>query len=93
VRAAGPPALTDLPAAFLDARKNIGLRTFFLSRTLLARMKEVPEAMSALLEVAAKGAVPMRITTLPLDAAARAQRLVESRATVGKVVLVAEPGR
>ena len=92
-RAAGPPTLTDLAAAFLDARRNIGLRTFFLSRTLLARMREVPEAMSALLEVIAKGAVPMRITTLPLDAAAQAQRLMESRATVGKVVLVSAPGR
>jgi NADPH2:quinone reductase len=92
-RAAGPPVLTDLPAAFLDARKNIGLRTFFLSRTLLARMKEVPDAMSALLQVAAKGAVPMRITALPLDAAAEAQRLMESRATAGKVILVSEPGR
>jgi NADPH2:quinone reductase len=92
-RAAGPPALTDLPAVFLDARKNIGLRTFFLSRTLLARMKEVPEAMTALLEVLQKGAVPMRITTLPLDAAAEAQRLMESRATAGKVILFPEPGR
>lgn len=92
-RAAGPPALTDLPVAFLDARKNIGLRTFFLSRTMLARMKEVPEAMSALLEVIQKGGAPMRITVLPLDAAAEAQRLMESRATVGKVVLVSEPSR
>jgi NADPH:quinone reductase len=92
-RAAGPPALTDLPAAFLDARKNIGLRTFFLSRTLLARMKEVPEAMSALLEVVQKGAVPMRITSLPLEGAAEAQRLMESGATTGKVVLFSEPGR
>jgi NADPH2:quinone reductase len=92
-RAAGPPVLTDLSATFLEARKNIGLRTFFLSRTLLARMKEVPEAMSALLEVARKGMVPMRITTLPLDAAVQAHRLMESRATVGKVVLVPESGR
>jgi NADPH2:quinone reductase len=91
-RAAGPPALADLPAAFLDARRNIGLRTFFLSRTLLARMKEVPVAMSALLEVLAKGAVPMRVNAVPLAATAEAHRLLESRATVGKVVLVAPPG-
>jgi NADPH2:quinone reductase len=91
-RAAGPPALADLPEAFLDARKNIGLRTFFLSRTLLARMKEVPDAMSALLEVIRDGGVPMRITTMPLHAAAEAQRLLESGATVGKVVLVPGSG-
>jgi len=91
-RAAGPPALACLPEAFLDARKNIGLRTFFLSRTLLARMKEVPPAMSALLGKLASGAVPMRVTAMPLHAAAQAQHLIETRATTGKVVLVPGEG-
>lgn len=87
-RAAGPPALDEMPEAFLDARRNIGLRTFFLSRTLLARMKEVPGAMSGLLEVIEKDGLPMRVTTLPLAETAQAHRLLESGATAGKVVLV-----
>jgi NADPH2:quinone reductase len=87
-RAAGPPAMDELMGTFLDARRNLGLHTFFLSRALLPRMGEVRGVLASLLDRLAKERPPFPVSTLPLTRARRAHELLESGVSVGKIVLV-----
>ena len=86
-RAAGPPNLTELPAVFTDARRNLALRTFFLTRALMGHMSLVAEALQELLGVVAAGHLRMPITEFRLEEAGQAQHLLESGASVGKIIL------
>ena len=86
-RAGGPPAVDGLAAAFLDARRDTALRTFFLTRALLTRMAAVPAALAFLLEGLDRGDVRMPVTEFPLADAAKAQDLISSGVTTGKLVL------
>lgn len=85
-RAAGTPDLTALPEVFLDARRNLGLRTWFLTRAVALQLRSVRPALDELLALVAAGRVEMPVTELPLSEASRAHELMESGRTVGKVV-------
>jgi len=85
-RAGGAPDLADIPATFLDARRNLGLRTWYLGRALTLFGRDVPGALTELTTLLASGDICMPVAELPLRDAAQAHRLLESGATMGKVV-------
>ncbi|MEV6104758.1 zinc-binding dehydrogenase [Streptomyces sp. NPDC051940] len=86
-RAGGPPDLGELPAAFLDVRRNLGLRTWFLGRELTLSAKEIAPALRELVAEAAAGRITLPVTELPLSAARHAHALLESGSSEGKLVL------
>ena len=78
----------DLSPALLVGR-NIGVQGFYLGRLLRHRPDVVAEALGELLELWTDGAVrPYVGAELPLAEVERAHDLVESRRSVGKVVLL-----
>ncbi|MYS21715.1 MULTISPECIES: quinone oxidoreductase family protein [unclassified Streptomyces] len=85
-RAGGVPRLDEMPEAFLDARRNLGLHTWFLTRAVALNVKAINPALDELLALLAAGAVEMPLLELQLSEAPHAQRLMESGSTVGKVV-------
>ncbi|MGW4947540.1 quinone oxidoreductase family protein [Actinoplanes sp. NPDC004185] len=85
-RAAGAAELTRLPEVFLDVRRNLGLRTWFLGRALTLDGPAVAGALTELAALIAGGGTTMPVTELPLTDAARAYALLESGATTGKLV-------
>ncbi|MEU3351630.1 zinc-binding dehydrogenase [Streptomyces sp. NPDC037389] len=85
-RAAGNPELTGLPTAFLDARRNLGLHTWYLGRAVTLHARSVGPALAELAGVLADGRVRMPVTELPLSEVRHGHTLLESGATVGKVV-------
>jgi NADPH2:quinone reductase len=86
--AAGDPPLEALVTGFLESRRNLGLRTYFLGATLQHRIAEIPKAYSTLFEGLASGVLRVPIETLPLAKAAAAQARIERQETVGKLVLL-----
>ena len=69
--------------------RNIGVLGFYLGRLMRHRPDVVQEAIGELVELWSSGAVrPVVGATFPLAEAGEAQRLVEERQSVGKVVLV-----
>jgi NADPH:quinone reductase len=84
--AAGAWAEVD-PARLVG--RNAGLQGFYLGRLLRLDPAAVVEALEELLELWRSGAVrPLVGAELPLDEVERAHELVESRRSVGKVVLL-----
>jgi len=86
-RTAGPPDRQRLSEVFLDARRNLGLRTWYLGRAVTLDLAAVAPALAELARLLADGAARLPVTELPLEEAAEAHLLMESGATVGKVVL------
>jgi NADPH2:quinone reductase len=86
--AAGEPPLEALVTGFLESRRNLGLRTYFLGTTLQHRLAEIPKAYAALFEGLAAGVLRVPIETVPLAEAAAAQGRIERQETVGKLVLL-----
>lgn len=81
-------AWTQVDPARLVGR-NVGLQGFYLGRLMRLNPDSVLEALGELLELWRQGAVrPVIGAELPLEEAAAAHELVESRRSVGKVVLV-----
>jgi NADPH2:quinone reductase len=69
--------------------RNIGVLGFYLGRLMRHRPEVVQEAIGEVVELWAAGVVrPVVGATFPLAEAGEAQRLVEERRSVGKVVLV-----
>ena len=69
--------------------RNLGLQGFYLGRLMRHEPGLVREAIGELLELWSSGAVrPLVGATFPLESAAEAHALIESRGHVGKVVLV-----
>ena len=60
-----------LREAFLDARRNLGLRTYFLGTTLMHRPERLPAAWGELFEGFAAGRIALPIESLPLEEAAK----------------------
>jgi NADPH2:quinone reductase len=78
----------DVNPALLVGR-NVGLLGFYLGRLMRFAPEVVRAATEELLELWASGAVrPVVGATFPLARADEAQRLIEERRSVGKVVLV-----
>ena len=78
----------DVSPAWLVGR-NIGVQGFFLARLLGRNPKLVAEAARDVLKLWEGGVVrPVVGHELPLEDAAEAHRLIESRESTGKVVLV-----
>jgi NADPH2:quinone reductase len=86
-RAAGDPDLGAAYVDFVEARRNLGMREFFLMTSIADHFAEVPVRAAELVAALRSGAVRVPITAFPLGEVARAHQLVESGATVGKVVL------
>jgi NADPH2:quinone reductase len=86
-RAAGEPDLAGAYADFVEVRRNLGLREFFLMTHILDHLDEVPGRAADLVAALRSGAVRVPITAFPLAEVARAHQLIEAGATVGKVVL------
>lgn len=81
-------AWPQLDPALLVGR-NVAVRGFYLGRLMAHRPDVVREAIDELLPLWLDGAVrPLVGSELPLEDAAQAHRLIESRASTGKVVLV-----
>jgi NADPH:quinone reductase len=81
-------AWTEVDPARLVGR-NAGLQGFYLGRLLRLDPAPVREALRELLDLWRDGAVrPLVGAELPLDEVERAHELVESRRSVGKVVLL-----
>lgn len=87
-RAAGEPPEAALREPFLDARRNLGLRTYFLGTTLMGRPERLPAAWRELFEGFAAGRIALPIERLPLAEAAEAHARLEAGGTVGKLLLV-----
>lgn len=69
--------------------RNLGLHGFYLGRLMRHEPGVVQDAIGELVELWAAGAVrPLVGATFPLERAAEAHELIESRGHVGKVVLV-----
>ena len=69
--------------------RNVGVQGFYLGRLMRHDPELVREATGELLELWSSGAVrPLIGATFPLERAGDAHELIESRAHVGKVVLV-----
>jgi NADPH:quinone reductase len=69
--------------------RNLGLQGFYLGRLMRHDPELVGEAIGELIELWSSGAVrPLVGATFPLEGAAEAHALIESRGHVGKVVLV-----
>jgi NADPH:quinone reductase len=69
--------------------RNLGLQGFYLGRLMRHDPELVRDAIGELLELWSSGAVrPLVGATFPLEGAAEAHALIESRGHVGKVVLV-----
>jgi len=86
-RAAGPPPDAALHEAFLEARRNLGLRTFFLGTTLAHQAARLPGAWEALFRGLAGDRIFLPLETLPLEEAPRAHARLEAGETVGKLIL------
>jgi NADPH:quinone reductase len=81
-------AWTEVDPARLVGR-NAGLQGFYLGRLMRLDPAPVVEALGELLELWRDGAVrPLVGAEFPLDEVERAHELVESRRSVGKVVLL-----
>jgi NADPH:quinone reductase len=81
-------AWTEVDPARLVGR-NAGLQGFYLGRLMRLDPAPVQEALQELLELWRSGAVrPLVGAEFPLDEVERAHELVESRRSVGKVVLL-----
>jgi NADPH2:quinone reductase len=81
-------AWTEVDPARLVGR-NAGLQGFYLGRLMRLDPAPVIEAIGELLDLWRSGAIrPVVGAELPLDEVGRAHELVESRQSVGKVVLV-----
>ena len=85
--AAGEPDRGALEGDFLGARRNLGLRTFFLGTTIATQIERIRPAYAALFDALASGAVDLPLETVPLEEAADAQARIEGQQTVGKVIL------
>ncbi len=81
-------AWTQVDPARLVGR-NVGLQGFYLGRLMRLQPDSVLEALGELVDLWRQGAVrPVIGAELPLEEVAAAHELVESRRSVGKVVLV-----
>jgi NADPH2:quinone reductase len=88
-RAAGdPPPEAVLGPSFLQAGRNLGLRTYFLGTTIATRLGEIRGAYAALFELFRRRAIGLPMETLPLERAADAHARLEGGTTVGKLILV-----
>ena len=88
-RAAGdPPLEQSLRAPFLEASRNLGLRTYFLGTTIGTRLGEIRPAYERLFDAWQAGALDVPIETAPLADAADAHARIESQRTTGKIILV-----
>jgi NADPH:quinone reductase len=86
-KADGEPSLGDIKEVFQGAKRNLGLRTWFLTRSIAARMAGVRAALDELLAQLAAGEVTMPVQDFPLADAVEAHRQMEAGSTAGKVVL------
>jgi NADPH2:quinone reductase len=69
--------------------RNLGMQGFYLGRLMRHNPELVREAIDELLELWTSGAIkPLVGASFPLERAAAAHELIESRGHVGKVVLV-----
>jgi NADPH2:quinone reductase len=80
--------LEDVSPAWLVGR-NIGVHGFYLGRLMGRDPERVARAAQDVLRLWEGGVVrPVVGAELPLDEAAEAHRLIESRQSTGKVVLI-----
>jgi NADPH2:quinone reductase len=86
--AAGDPPADALRGAFLDAHRNLGLRTYFLGTTIAHSLARIRPAYEALFEGWQSGALHVPLEMQPLAEAARAHARIEAQQTTGKVLLV-----
>jgi NADPH2:quinone reductase len=86
-KANGEPSLQELKDVFQGAKRNLGLRTWYLTRSMSARMGSVRAALEELLGMLAAGEVTMPVHEFPMSEAAEAHRRMEAGETAGKVVL------
>ena len=86
--AGDPPFEQALRAPFLEASRNLGLRTYFLGTTIGTRLGEIRPAYERLFDAWQAGALDVPIETAPLADAADAHARIESQRTTGKIILV-----
>jgi NADPH2:quinone reductase len=84
--AAGDPPRASLQY-WLQSRRNLGLRTYFLGATMQAHLEMIPAAYDHLFQGLMSGAIYLPIETMPLADAAKAQARIEQQQTVGKIIL------
>jgi NADPH2:quinone reductase len=86
-RAAGEPDIGAAAADLVGARRNRGLRDFYLATHVFDHLDEVPGRLAALAAGVATGAIVVPVTAYPLADARRAHEEMEAGRTVGKLVL------
>jgi NADPH2:quinone reductase len=86
--AAGDPPPSAVQETFLRSGRNLGLRTYFLGTTIATELPRIAGAFASLFELFRRGALPLPMERLPLERAAEAHARIESRATVGKLILL-----
>ena len=86
-RAAGEPDIGAAAADLIGARRNRGLRDFYLGAHVFDHLDQVPGRLAALAAGVAKGEIVVPITAFPLADVRRAHEEMEAGRTVGKLVL------
>jgi NADPH2:quinone reductase len=81
----------DMPSARWLRERNLGLEGFHLQALRAHHRRALAESMSALLAWVASGELRVPVSDIvPLDRAAEAHRLLESRQVYGKLLLAAD---
>jgi NADPH2:quinone reductase len=84
--AAGDPS-PEAMLSFLQKRKNLGLRHYFLGTTIASRLLEIAPAFRSLFSCFREGLIHLPITLMPLSEVCEAHRRIEAQETYGKVIL------
>lgn len=86
-RAAGPPDLGQIADELIGSRRNLALRDFFLASYLPDHFDEFRRRLDALARAMRSGQLQIPVLAFALGDAHRAHELIQSGASVGKVVL------
>jgi NADPH:quinone reductase len=86
-RSAGAPDLATVYPEFIESRRNLALRDFYLATYTTGHFAEVPGRLETLAGGIRSGRIRIPVRSVPFLEVRRAHELLESGATTGKVVL------